>query len=302
MIGIALVLAIIGAMAPVFVLLRFLHERAPGPRRTLDQVQWLYAISFLTAFPAVFLEILAGGAGFMIVRVFAPPMLARLVVSALSVGLIEESIKYAFLRRLAYRRRDFTTVYDGVLFGGVVSLGFATVENIAYVLAAFGAGGVEHVILARALTAVPVHTALGMIMGYYTGRAKVARTERVRRRQLAAALWFPVLAHAGYDLLAFAAQADYGGRFARYPLAFGLVATIVTLCLIATRLLNRARNDRTIAGDAPSAPRDSSAAWRAAERVSYQVRATGVCARCGDRAPRLDVLCGPCSGVWAARV
>jgi len=49
----------------------------------------------------------------------------------------------------------------------MVSMGFAFVENIFYVLE----GGIT-VALLRAFTAVPAHATFGIIMGYFIGKAK----------------------------------------------------------------------------------------------------------------------------------
>jgi RsiW-degrading membrane proteinase PrsW (M82 family) len=64
---------------------------------------------------------------------------------------------------------------DGVVYGAVASLGFATLENILYVTPNGFA-----VAAARAFTAVPGHALLGVIMGYYVGRAKFHSNEQQR--------------------------------------------------------------------------------------------------------------------------
>jgi RsiW-degrading membrane proteinase PrsW (M82 family) len=70
------------------------------------------------------------------------------------------------LRIYAFRQKEFDEPFDGIVYGVVVSLGFAAVENIFYVMD----GGVS-VGLLRMFTAVPAHASLGVIMGYYFGLA-----------------------------------------------------------------------------------------------------------------------------------
>ena len=68
-----------------------------------------------------------------------------------------------------YRHVEFEDAYDGILYGASVSLGFATVENILYLLA-FG----TDIAFIRALLPVSSHALFGVVMGYYFGRAKFA--------------------------------------------------------------------------------------------------------------------------------
>ena len=52
---------------------------------------------------------------------------------------LEEFFKWLILLLAIYRHVEFEDAYDGILYGASVSLGFATVENIIYLLT-FGAG------------------------------------------------------------------------------------------------------------------------------------------------------------------
>ena len=58
--------------------------------------------------------------------------------------------------------KEFDELMDGIVYGAVASLGFATLENIMYCID----GGLS-VVAIRALTAVPAHASFGAIMGYY---------------------------------------------------------------------------------------------------------------------------------------
>ncbi|MEY4905415.1 MAG: hypothetical protein RLZZ292_3230 [Bacteroidota bacterium] len=86
------------------------------------------------------------------------------------VGLSEELAKYYLLRRFVYPQKDFNEPIDGIVYGVMVGLGFATLENVMYVLNA-GDNGFATA-LARAFTAVPAHAAFGVLMGAYVGLTK----------------------------------------------------------------------------------------------------------------------------------
>src|SRR5712691_3948931 len=118
-------------------------------REPLRLVLKVYFLSFLFVIPAVFLELPAG-------------LLSIGPLSAFVVGVIEESIKFLFIRWLVFRRPEFNEPYDGILFAVVVSLGFASAENLLYVV---GSGSVT-VAIGRAVLSVPAHSLWGVIMGF----------------------------------------------------------------------------------------------------------------------------------------
>ena len=52
----------------------------------------------------------------------------------LGVALFEEGFKFLFLRLFIYQKTDFNEPYDGILYAVVISMGFALIENLFYVL------------------------------------------------------------------------------------------------------------------------------------------------------------------------
>jgi RsiW-degrading membrane proteinase PrsW (M82 family) len=115
------------------------------------------------------------------------------------VGLVEEGCKFAVVRLYSYRRPDFDEPYDGIMYSVAAALGFATVENVLYVLE----GGIGTGVL-RGLLAVPAHAFYGVLMGYFLGEAKFA-PGRLRAALLSAAgFGLAVAAHGVYDFLVFA--------------------------------------------------------------------------------------------------
>ncbi len=83
------------------------------------------------------------------------------------IGFTEEVCKYYCLYKIAYSKPDFNEPFDGITYAVMVSMGFATSENILYVIN----GGVT-VGLLRIFTAVPAHATFGVLMGYFVGLAK----------------------------------------------------------------------------------------------------------------------------------
>jgi RsiW-degrading membrane proteinase PrsW (M82 family) len=90
-----------------------------------------------------------------------------------------------------YPNKNFNEPFDGIVYSLTVSLGFAGLENILYVLD----GGVETAVL-RMFTAVPAHASFGVLMGYFLGKAKF---EHKKGHYAIYALAVATLFHGAYD-------------------------------------------------------------------------------------------------------
>jgi RsiW-degrading membrane proteinase PrsW (M82 family) len=106
------------------------------------------------------------------------------------VALPEESLKLLILLAVAGHRRLFSRPADGLAYGAMVALGFALVENVAFV-----ASGGLNIALMRSVTAVPAHAVFGAILGYYVAQA----AHRRRRGLIWLGLACAVALHAAYN-------------------------------------------------------------------------------------------------------
>ena len=114
----------------------------------------------------------------------------------LIVALSEEGSKFLGVRILPYRRKSFDDPFDGIVYAVMVSMGFATLENIGYVFQhGFGTG------ILRMFLSVPAHATFGVLMGYHIGLAKFDHTNR--QRHLLLAIFWPVLFHGTFDFFLF---------------------------------------------------------------------------------------------------
>ncbi len=115
----------------------------------------------------------------------------------------EEVAKFAVLWLLLRKNRHFDERLDGIVYAACVSLGFAALENLMYLIGEqedFLAIGIS-----RALFAVPGHCCFGILMGYFYSMAKFCPKGRNTSR--AFILIAPILAHGLYDTLLFAMSA-----------------------------------------------------------------------------------------------
>lgn len=147
------------------------------------------------------------------------------------IALTEELCKFAALRFYSYRQKSFDEPFDGIVYSVMVSMGFATLENILYVVnsAKFGQG--YQVAMLRMFLSVPAHATFGVLMGYHVGRAKFNPGKE--KRMMILGIFWAVLFHGLFDTLLFWQQAPDIRRYAPGLLLFAMA---VISFIIALRL------------------------------------------------------------------
>ena len=151
--------------------------------------------------------------------------LLTFVLAFLEIGLIEESLKWVFIRLIGYNSPEFDQIYDIVVYCVFVSLGFAFFENLFYVLD----GGIRIGIL-RGLLSVPAHAVYGVFMGYFLGRAKMSTIKTKRFKFIFLSIFVPSILHAIYDyILMFEDDRSF----------YILILYMVVLSAIAFNIINK---------------------------------------------------------------
>ncbi len=113
------------------------------------------------------------------------------------IALSEEILKFLALLFFAYPRKVFNEPLDGIVYSVMVSMGFATLENILYAQTYSD----FTTVIARAFTAVPAHAIFAILMGYFVGKAKFAPAPAEKVKLLLKGFFAAVLAHGTYDFL-----------------------------------------------------------------------------------------------------
>jgi len=114
-------------------------------------------------------------------------------------GLTEEFFKRGVVLRTAYFHRAFDEKLDGIIYAVFSALGFATIENIMYVVFRFSAN--PTVGLYRGVLSVPAHMLFGVTMGYYLSLSKFALNEEIRKNYLRKALTVPLIFHGIFNFI-----------------------------------------------------------------------------------------------------
>ncbi len=129
------------------------------------------------------------------------------------VGPIEELAKYLVLRANVYYSHDFNQVFDGIVYGITVALGFSFVENLLYFISLYTTQTAAVFVISsvfRGLFTTLGHVTFTGIMGYFVGKAKFANGNR--GLLIAQGILYASLLHAGFDFLV-AGPVPYGSLF-----------------------------------------------------------------------------------------
>jgi len=116
------------------------------------------------------------------------------------VAVSEEVVKFFILRFFLVTKKEFDEPLDGIVYSVMVGMGFATAENVLYVIERGGGVGVA---LMRMFTAVPAHAAFAVQMGYFMGLYKFATKRWKALLFLFLSFLVPVTAHGLYDFFIF---------------------------------------------------------------------------------------------------
>ncbi len=177
----------VSAIIPSALLVWYFHARDvyPEPPRVL----WTtFALGVLTVAPVLLVGYpLQEAVGYV-----RNPLLASFLSALFVAALPEEFVKLSVLVGYNLRNKAFDEPMDGIVYGVVASLGFATLENALFVFD----GGLS-VAVSRAFTAVPLHAFLGAIMGYYVGQAHF--NPSIKTRLIMKGYGIAVLLHTLYD-------------------------------------------------------------------------------------------------------
>lgn len=186
----SLILLLVLSIAPGLAILIAIYFSDKYEKEPFKLLLTSFMMGVVALIPAIILELLFG-------FLDQPTNVLFIFIYAVwVVGLSEEGSKFFFLRTVPYTRSAFNEPFDGIVYAVMISMGFATVENIMYVVdGGFGVG------LMRMITAVPLHAVCGIIMGYYVGIAKF--DAKNSRKLLSTGLLLATVIHGLYDFFLF---------------------------------------------------------------------------------------------------
>lgn len=186
---------LLAAIVPVLLFLFIIHW-ADTQKEPLWLLLWCLFLGAVSVVPAFLVESFLSRFDSFDVKIYS------LTYQAVMIALTEELLKFLVLYWVIWKHKEFDQYYDGIVYAVFVSLGFALVENIAYVLQ----HGRETAAL-RAALAIPLHCCCGVIMGYYFSLARFS-TDQEPQSRLFLCISLPVFLHALYDFFIFYFEAS----------------------------------------------------------------------------------------------
>lgn len=225
--AVATLVAVMPSVLVLLILLRLRCAASPSARRILGVFLLAGA-----ATPLAWLTVWVCEVGWM----WLPPTLSL----ALGTAFGEEGLKLALLIWLALLALRHSEPYAAVLLGAAVGFGYGSAESLMYV-ATVDRGQVLTEPLARMVTTVPFHGALGIISATLLART-VYVSGMLWLRRFALTYLLPVLLHASYIVLAvIAEERRFTDPRIAWPCIIIVCGEILAVTVVAVVLATRSR-------------------------------------------------------------
>lgn len=182
----------------------------------------LFFFGIFVSIPVIFVEMLLSKLNFF------SGMVSIAFSAFIVAGLTEEFFKRLVVLRIGFNHVAFNEKLDGIVYAVMTSLGFATLENVIYVV--FSYSDVQYIWIYRAILSVPAHMLFAITMGYYFSLAKFAPDEVTRRKNYNKSLFVPFVLHGIYDVIVMS-EKPY--------LLLVLIPFLIYLWLSNLKMLNR---------------------------------------------------------------
>lgn len=165
---------VLAALAPAIVLCIYIYKKDKVEKEPKGLLLLLFVLGAVICFPAATLETNISEFYRIIFSQFGTEANGQVELSHtmfrvyqffenfLNIALVEEGLKCLVLVLVTRKNKNFNSIFDGVIYAVFVSLGFAALENILYVVDS----GFD-VAVKRAILTVPGHMFFAVLMGYY---------------------------------------------------------------------------------------------------------------------------------------
>lgn len=219
---------LVAAVLPIVLLCSFIYKKDPikEPKSLLTK---LFVFGFFSSIPVVFVELFLGS---MFPTESVKSFVEMFINVFVGVALVEEGFKWIITKKFGYDNKEFDEIYDIIVYAVFVSLGFACIENILYVLS----NGLGNAIM-RALTSIPGHTCFAVIMGYFFSKAKVNDMNKSSKKSMNMILSIiaPTVAHTLYDAFIFYASESGEYRYLGY-FFLSYIAMLIVCFIIVNKI------------------------------------------------------------------
>lgn len=183
------------SIAPSIAFLIWIYIKDKYEKEPVKLLIKFFILGALASIPAVVIEDLLFGIN--IQNEYIRMAYVSFAVAAFS----EEILKIIILIMFALKNRHFTEKLDGIVYSVFVSLGFATVENIIYIVYGNSSQGLE-LGLSRAVISIPAHIMFAITMGYYLSLYKFENKDiKNKNYYLIKSIVIPIVLHGIFDFI-----------------------------------------------------------------------------------------------------
>ncbi len=181
------------AITPALIIIVGLYLSDRYDREPLKILLITYLLGALSVIPTILVEELLS-----FFNIF-PGILGAFYTAFIVAGFTEEYFKRLVVLKTAYNSKYFNEKLDGIVYAVFASMGFATVENVIYVVYRYSNN--PYIGLYRGILSVPAHGVFAVTMGYYLSLAKFGSNELRRKRSYRRSLYMPIIFHGIFDFI-----------------------------------------------------------------------------------------------------
>lgn len=273
------------ALIPVIALLIFIYLKDKNEKEPIGLLIGLFFAGMGTIITAVIWELI--GEVILEAVLHYAPVLKAILLAVIVVGPAEELGKFAVLRLITWKNKNFNYSYDAIVYAVFVSLGFACLENIGYVFS----NGIGAALL-RMFTSVPGHAGFAVFMGFFYSKAKYAAVTGKKsecRKNIALSIIIPTLLHGIFDAILFAGEASDVDFLTGMSVLLWLGFVIVLLVFSFILVFKASKNDFCIV----TLPDNVQTVYRPAVAGNWTcscgtINYFNYCSACGKQRPMLN--------------
>ena len=182
------------AIAPVATIILWIYLKDKYDKEPVITLSKFFILGILVSALAIYVEEL-------LIKLNTFSKIGDMIyISFIVAGLTEEGLKALILIPNLLREKNFNEKLDGIIYSVFLSLGFATVENIIYILFE-DPTSVFQVSIIRAIISIPAHMMFAIIMGYYISKYKFNSSKSKPKTYLIMSIIVPILLHGIFDFI-----------------------------------------------------------------------------------------------------
>ncbi|MBQ7310858.1 MAG: PrsW family intramembrane metalloprotease [Alistipes sp.] len=183
------------ALLPVAILMFYIFKR-DTEKEPIKEIWIAFGFGVLSVFVSLCFSVPAGNIG--LYSDDPATIIGAIWKAFMSAAIPEEIAKFIMLWLFMRRCKEYDQYMDGIVYAVCISLGFAALENILYIVKesewlSLGIG--------RALLSVPGHYCNGVLMGYYYSKVRLSHFSTFKDRAMIVVA--PIITHGIYDALLF---------------------------------------------------------------------------------------------------